>query len=231
MNCIIVDDEPLAQNLLEDFVNKIPFLNLKAKCKSAFEAVEALQENKIDLIFLDIHMPDISGIEFIKNTENLPLIIFTTAYSHYAIEGFEHNAVDYLLKPISFARFTKSVNRAYEIYKLKNKIVSVGSDNNFLFVRADYKLVKINFDDILYVESLKDYVKFITTEKNILTLSRIKIMEEKLPSDKFIRIHRSYIISIDKIDSVNKSIVQIGKKNIPVSDSYRDNLMKFIDLK
>ncbi len=230
MNCIIVDDEPLAQNLLKDFVNKILFLNLKAKCKSAFEAIEALQENKIDLIFLDIHMPDISGIEFIKNTENLPLIIFTTAYSHYAIEGFEHNAVDYLLKPISFARFTKSVNRAYEIYKSKNKPDPDVGEKKYLFVKADYKLVKINFDDILYVESLKDYVKFITVEKTILTLSRMKIMEEKLPSDKFIRIHRSYIVSIGKIDSINKSIVQIGKKNIPVSDSYRDNLMKFIDL-
>ena len=231
MNCIIVDDEPLAQNLLEGFVNKVPFLKLKAKCKSAFEAVEALQNHEIELIFLDIHMPDISGIEFIKSNENLPLIIFTTAYSHYALEGFEHNAVDYLLKPISFERFTKAVNRAFDLHKLKSKTVSESDSDSkdYMFVKADYKLVKIKFDDILYIEGLKDYVKIVTAEKTILTLNRMKNMKEKLPAGKFIRIHRSFIISTDKINSVNKSAVQIGKKNIPVSDFYREELFKFIN--
>ncbi len=230
MNCIIVDDEPLAQNLLEDFVNKVPFLELKTKCKSAFEAVEALQEYKIDLIFLDIHMPDISGIDFIKNTEKLPLIIFTTAYSHYALEGFEHNAVDYLLKPIPFERFTKSVNRAYEVFNLQNKKIDNKDTKDFMFVKADYKLVKIKFNDIFYVEGLKDYVKIVTAGKNVLTLNRMKTMEEKLPTGKFIRVHRSFIISIDKIDSVNKGSVQIGKSSIPVSNSYRDDFLNSIDL-
>ena len=230
MNCIIVDDEPLAQNLIDDFVKKIPFLTLKVKCKSAFEATEALQNNKIDLIFLDIHMPDLSGIEFIKSTEKLPLIIFTTAYSRYAVEGFEHNAVDYLLKPISFERFVKAVNRAYEMYKLKNKAISTDDSKEYIFVKADYKSVKINFDDILYIEGLKDYIKIITKEKTVLTLMRMKDIEEKLPSDKFIRVHRSYIISLKNIESVKKSNVQIGSKDIPVSDFYRDNFLKIIDL-
>ena len=230
MNCIIVDDEPLAQNLINDFINKVPFLKLKEKCKSAFEAMVALQNNQIDLIFLDIHMPDFSGIEFIKNTEKLPLIIFTTAYSRYAVEGFEHNAVDYLLKPISFERFVKAVNRAYEMYKLKNKTISVDDSKEYIFVKADYKSVKINFDDILYIEGLKDYIKIITKEKTVLTLMRMKHIEEKLPSDKFIRVHRSYIISIKNIESVKKSNVQIGSNDIPVSDFYRDNFLKIIDL-
>lgn len=228
MNCIIVDDEPLAQNLIDGFVKKVPFLTLKAKCKSAFEATEALHNNEIDLIFLDIHMPDLSGIEFIKNMEKSVLIIFTTAYSDYAIQGFEHNAVDYLLKPISFERFVKAANRAYEMYKHKTN--SADNSKEYIFVKADYKSVKINFDDILYIEGLKDYIKIITKEKTVLTLMRMKKIEEKLPSDKFIRVHRSYIISLKNIESVKKSNVQIGTKNIPVSDLYRDNFLKIINL-
>ncbi len=229
MNCIIVDDEPLAQNLLVDFINKVPFLSLTAKCKSAFEATEVITSEKVDLIFLDIHMPDISGIDFIKNTDNLPGIIFTTAYSHYAIEGFEYNAVDYLLKPISFERFTKAVNRAYEEFKLKSADTNNTKTKDYIFVKSDYKLVKINFNDILYIEGLKDYIKIITKEKTVLTLMRMKNIEEKLPSDNFFRIHRSYIISINNIDSVNKSNVYIGEKNIPVSDFYRESFLKFIN--
>ena len=232
MNCIIVDDEPLAQNLLIDFVKKVPFLKLTATCKSAVEATQAVINENVDLIFLDIHMPDVSGIEFIKSNENLPGIIFTTAYSHYAIEGFEHNAVDYLLKPIAFERFYKAVNRAYEEFILRQQSSDkLRQSKDYIFVKADYKLVKINFNEILYIEGLKDYIKIITKEKTTLTLMRMKDMEEKLPKDDFFRIHRSFIISINKVDTVNKSNVQIGEKNIPVSDFYREKFIDFIDLK
>lgn len=222
MNCIAVDDEPLALNLIESFINKVSFLTLKAKCKSAFEAVEVLKNEHIDLIFLDIHMPDLSGIDFIKNTPNLPLVIFTTAYDNHAIEGFELNVIDYLVKPIPFNRFVKAANKAYDYYNLNSASHKAEPSNDFMFVKADYQLLRINFSDINYIEGLKDYVKVNIGHKNILTLQSMKAMEEKLPSSKFMRIHRSFIVSLDKIESVKKSMVRIGEKNIPVSDMYRD---------
>lgn len=229
MNCIAVDDEPLALNLIENFINKVPFLNLKAKCKSAFEAIELLENQKIDLIFLDIHMPDLSGIDFVKNTPNVPMVIFTTAYDNHALEGFELDVIDYLVKPIPFNRFIKAANKAYDFFNLMAGKKNNGLRNDFIFVKADYQLLKVNFKDINYIEGLKDYVKINTLEKNILTLQSLKLMEEKLPSDKFIRVHRSFIISIDKIKSVKKSMVWIGEKNIPISDMYRESFFEKIE--
>lgn len=233
MKCIIIDDEPLALELLEDFVSKVPNLKLVSSCSNAIEAVSILQENKIDLIFSDIEMPDFSGIEFIKSLETKPLFIFTTAYSHYAIEGFNLNAVDYLVKPIPFHRFLKAVNRAQELYSLKKEdnsplIKNLGSPN-FIFVKSDYENIKLNFGDIKYFEGLKDYIKiFSTSHKPILTLSNFKKIEEKLPEDLFIRVHRSYIVSLKHINSVQRNRILIDGVRIPIGQNYKDEFIKRI---
>jgi two-component system LytT family response regulator len=235
MNCIAVDDEPLALKLIEDFVKKVPFLNFIKSCKNAFEAIDVIQKEEIDLVFLDINMPDVSGIELIKNIENKPFVIFTTAYSEYAVEGFELNAVDYLVKPFLFERFFKAVNKAYELYNLKNKKQQLqAADNNstqqdFIFVKADYSSIKIYLNDILYLEGLKDYVKIHTAEKKILTLITMKKIEEKLPSSTFVRVHRSFIVAIDKIESIQRNRIIINNVRIPVGNSYKDDFYKRIE--
>ncbi|MCK4664045.1 MAG: response regulator transcription factor [Bacteroidales bacterium] len=235
MNCIAVDDEPLALDLIEDFIKKIPFLNFIKTCKSAFEAIEILQKEKIDLIFLDIQMPDISGIEFIKSIEKKPMVIFTTAYTDYALEGFKLNAIDYLVKPFPFDRFLKAVNKAYEYYMLKSKPADMKNEktdelsSEFIFVKADYKIIKINLNDILYIEGLKDYIKIYAGSKPILTLQSLKFMQEKLPQNNFIRVHRSYIVSFNKIDSIQRNRIIIGDKRIPVGDSYKDDFYKMLE--
>ncbi|MDP3359028.1 MAG: LytTR family DNA-binding domain-containing protein [Lutibacter sp.] len=233
MKCIIIDDEPLAVELLEDFVSKIPDLILVSSCSNGIDAVSILQNNKIDLIFLDIEMPDFSGIEFIKSLETKPLFVFTTAYSHYAIEGFNLNAVDYLVKPIPFHRFLKAVNRAQELYLLKKEdnlpsIKNLGNPN-FIFVKSDYENIKLNFDDIKYFEGLKDYIKiFSTSHKPILTLSNFKKIEEKLPEVLFIRVHRSYIVSLKHINSVQRNRILIDGVRIPIGQNYKDEFIKRI---
>ena len=234
MKCIAVDDEPLALNLIEDFAKKIPFLNYIKSCKNAFEAIDIIQKEHIDLIFLDINMPDISGIELIKNIAHKPLVIFTTAYSEYAVQGFELSAVDYLIKPFLFERFFKAVNKAYEQYNLKNKkTISVTQEKSFaedyIFVKADYSSVKIYLKDILYLEGLKDYVKIHTKEKKILTLITMKKIEEKLPSSNFIRVHRSFIVAIDKIESIQRNRIIINSIWIPVGNSYKNEFYKRIE--
>lgn len=234
MNCIAVDDEPLALNLIEDFTKKIPFLTYVKSCKNAFEAIEIIQKEKIDLVFLDINMPDISGIELIKNIEHKPLVIFTTAYSEYAVQGFELSAVDYLVKPFLFERFFKAVNKAYELYNLKNKKTNSTTEINsytkdYIFVKADYSSVKIFLNDILYIEGLKDYVKIHTKEKKILTLITMKKIEEKLPSSNFIRVHRSFIVALDKIESIQRNRIIINKNWIPVGDSFKIDFYKRIE--
>lgn len=230
MNCIAVDDEPLALELLEDFIKKIPFLNLVKLCKNAIEANEVLQVENIDLVFIDINMPEITGVDFIKNLDNKPYVIFTTAYSEYAVQGFELNAVDYLVKPFLFDRFIKAVNKANELYKLNNKTSSQNQNNvdNFIFVKADYSTVKIYLKEILFIEGLKDYVKIYTTEKKILTLITMKKIEDRLSSN-FIRVHRSYIVAIDKIDSIQRNRIIINEKWIPIGNSYKDNFYKRIE--
>jgi len=230
INCLAIDDEPLALDLVEDNIRKVPFLNLVKRCKNAMEAIEIIQKEKIDLIFLDIEMPGITGINFLKTFNNRPMVIFITAYEKYALESFELDVLDYLLKPVSFERFLKAVNKAHEYYTFNNKISNTKptTENRCIFVKADYKIIKINIDDILYIEGLKDYIKIYTGPKPILTLSSLKAIEEKLPSEEFIRVHKSFIISVNKIDSVNKSRVVIGSKEIPISDFYRDEIFKFI---
>ena len=232
MNCIVVDDEPLARDLLEDFIAKVPFLKLKALCKNGFEAMEVLQKEKIDLIFLDIQMPDLSGLQLFESLAHKPQVIFTTAYHDYAVEGFDLDATDYLVKPFTFDRFLKAANKAYRIYHTNNtgvdslKQTEENASKDILFVKEGTATVRINLSDVLYMEGLKDYIKIFTTGKTILTLMPLKKMEEKLPDDIFIRVHRSYIVSIPKIDSIERNRIVIGENWIPVGDYYKEEFHK-----
>jgi DNA-binding LytR/AlgR family response regulator len=229
MKCLIVDDEPLAQQVMEEFAGRVPFLEVAGKCSSATEAIEVLRAKTIDLILLDIHMPRLSGLDFISSLQNPPQFILVTAYSEYALQGFNVNATDYLMKPVPFERFLKAVTKAYELYSLRNKPVQ---DNNnpserFMLVKSGYQTVKILFDSILYIEGLKDYVKIFTEgKKPVLSLLTMKGLAETLPSNKFMRIHKSYIVAIDRISTISRSRVMIGEKWIPVGENYRDAFRK-----
>ena len=235
IRCLAVDDEMLALELLEDNIKKVPFLELVQTCRSAMEAMEVLRSQPIDLLFLDIQMPDLSGIQLLKSLHHKPLVIFTTAFSKYATEGFDLDVIDYLLKPYSFERFLKAVNKVHEYMTMRDRASNqsgtkeIVATPNFLFVRADYKLYKINLRDILYIEGLKDYVKIYISEKPIVTQMSMKALEEKLPSRDFIRVHRSFIVAFSKIDFVQKHMLNIGKKEIPISEHYRDELFKIIN--
>lgn len=235
MNCIIVDDEPLALDLLEDFISRIPFLNLVAICKNGFEAANAVRNKKIDLIFLDIQMPDISGIQLLQSLTIKPQVIFTTAYHDYAVEGFNLDATDYLLKPFSFERFLKSVNKAYDLFQLKSKNDNTrlkdtsSNERNYIFVKEGSSTVKIILSEILYLESLKDYIKIYTPQKTFITLMALKTMAEKLPQDKFIRVHRSYIIAFSKIDSIQRNRIIIGENWIPIGDQFKETFFNSLD--
>jgi len=235
IRCIAIDDEILALDLIEDNVKKLPFLEMVSKCKSAIEALEILRHEQIDLIFLDIQMPDVSGIQLLKTLKSRPMVIITTAYEKYATEGFNLDVIDYLLKPYSFERFLRAVNKAREYQDLRDKAMAKDNQKeavvlpNFLFVRADYKLVKIDLAQILYIEGLKDYVKIYMGEKPILTQMSMKALEEKLPANDFVRVHRSFIVAFNKIDFIQKQMLTIGKKEIPISEHYRDQLFKMIN--
>ncbi|MDC0231305.1 LytTR family DNA-binding domain-containing protein [Aureispira] len=231
MNVIIVDDEPLAQEVLETYISKFPALTLISKCNNAIEALEVLDNNSVDLIFLDIQMPQISGIDFLKTLATPPLVIFTTAFSEYAIDGFELNVVDYLLKPISLERFAKAVNKA--IKQLQENTENIGNRTettaDYIFVKADKKLIKLHFNDIFYIEGLKDYVILHTPQKRIVTLQTMKSLEIKLPPDIFMRIHRSYIVNLSKISIVEGNTVHINNKIIPIGKNYKDILLSLIN--
>ena len=222
MKCLIIDDEPLAVELLEDFVSKVPALMLVASCSNAIEASTILQTNEVDLIFTDIEMPDFSGIEFVKSLDVKPLFIFTTAYSHYAVEGFNLNAVDYLVKPIPFGRFLKAINKIQARINLeKEKLTDIViKEEPFIFLKVNKKMMKIKLNDILYIESLKDYIKVFTRIENYLVHKSMTSISEELPSDNFLRIHRSYTIAINKITSVEGNTVEINKKRIPIGRNY-----------
>lgn len=235
MKCIIIDDEPLALELLEDFISKISFLELVASCSNGFEATTVLQENKIDLIFTDIEMPDFSGIDIIKSLDQKPMVVFTTAYSHYAVEGFNLNAIDYLVKPIPFHRFLKAATRAQKLLNLGNKeepLRNVVDETipKFIFVKSEYENLKVNLGEIKYVEGLKDYIKiYANSEKPILTLNSLKNFEEKLGQTDFIRVHKSFIVSLNHIHSVQRNRIVIDKKRIPIGLNYKDDFIKKIE--
>jgi two-component system LytT family response regulator len=234
MNCIAIDDEPLALDIISEFCTKISYLNLIGTFTNPMDAVELLNSNEIDLIFLDIHMPHINGLEFLKLLYNPPLIIYVTAYKEHAFQGFEYDAVDYLIKPFSFDRFTKSINKAYQFLKLKNLGESTCEDKlgiscGFIMVKVEYSTIRVNLDDILYIEGLKDYVKIYSGVKPILTKTTMKNIVEKLPPDRFLRVHKSYIVSVDKIDMIENNRIIIGKERIPVGESFRIPFLKMVN--
>lgn len=243
INVLIVDDEPLAQDVLETYIEKMPDLNLVQKCNNALEANEALKSNDIDLMFLDIQMPQLTGTDFLRSLVNPPVVIFTTAYSNYAVDGFELNALDYLLKPISLERFLKAANKAVAQIDLKKAAAAgasspkdepeIQAEADFMFVKADKKLIRVYYDDVVYIEGLKDYVIIRLKETRIVTLQTMKSLEEKLPSAIFKRIHRSYIVNLDKIDALMGNMVEVKEKgqvkHLPVGKNYRDELLELIN--
>jgi len=232
IQCIIVDDEPMAREILENHLQKVDAVNVVATCKNAIEAFNEINSNQIDLIFLDINMPEISGLSFAKSINKKIKVIFTTAYREYAIDGFNLQAVDYLLKPISFERLLQAVNK----FLGEKNVTEVNSlsemkpeKNDFIFVRADRKMVKINFSEINYVESFSDYIKFHINEKVIITRETISSIEAKLPKADFLRIHRSYIVSISKIESFTNEFIEIHKKALPISRSYKKDVLQRLE--
>ncbi len=232
INAIIVDDEPLALDILESYIEKIPNINLLQRCGSAVEAFEIVRSGDVDLMFLDIQMPQMTGIEFLKSLKNPPLVVFTTAYSEYALDGYDLNVLDYLLKPIPFDRFMTAVNKAFDQLETTETPVAAAAEDtkDFIFVKSDKKLVKVRYTDILYIEGLKDYVIIRMTGSNrVITLQTMKSLEEKMPSDKFKRIHRSYIVALDKIEAVIGNMVEIEKKHLPIGKNYREQLLRIVN--
>ncbi|HZI52537.1 MAG TPA: LytTR family DNA-binding domain-containing protein [Chitinophagaceae bacterium] len=230
LRCMAVDDEPLALELLEDNISKLPYLHLEASCSNAMEAIKVLQEKTIDLVFLDIQMPGLTGLQFIQSMTEKPMIILITAYEKYALEGFNLDVIDYLVKPVSLERFVKACNKAWELHQLKAKPKET-TDNrlaDYIFVNADYSLLKVVMDDIMWVEGLKDYIKIHlkSSPKAVITRMTMKGMEDMLPPDRFIRIHKSYIAAMGFISAVRKSSVMIGAVELPVSETYQEGLMK-----
>ncbi|MCE5345476.1 MAG: response regulator transcription factor [Bacteroidales bacterium] len=226
MNCIAIDDEPLALDVISEFCSKISYLNLIGTYTNPFDAVQLLNNDKVDLIFLDIQMPQITGLEFLKSLYKPPMVIFTTAFVEYASQGFEYDAIDYLIKPFAFDRFTRSVNKAFQLMKLKRpqdkmKDEKSGISSGFLMVKVEYSTIRVDIEDILYIEGLKDYVKIYSGGKPLITKTTMKNIVDKLPPDCFIRVHKSYIVSIDKIDMIENSRIVIGNQRIPIGESFR----------
>lgn len=232
INCIIVDDEPLALDLVEGYVNKTPFLELKGKCLNAFEAMQLMNAEKVDLIFLDIQMPDMNGIDF-SQTLSGTKVIFTTAFKDYAFDGFKVNAVDFLLKPFNYAEFLKAANKAIERIMVGDEKTVTNSNGNFIFVKSEYKQIKINLNEVYYFEGLKDYIKIWLTSqpKPVLTLMSLKTLEEELPEEKFMRVHRSFIIALDKIDAVERGQILLNNQRITIAEQYKNKFQKFIENK
>jgi len=227
INTLIIDDEPLALDILDGYITNVPELNLIARCANAVEALELMHKQKIDLLFLDINMPLIDGLSFIKSLKNPPLIILTTAYPNYAIESYELDVLDYLLKPIPFDRFLKSVNKAINVFK-GNESVGAEANKTFIFIKVDGRMVKLNFDEILYVEGLKDYLKVHTKDKHYVTHMTMKKMEETLPAKEFVRIHKSYILQLNAVKSISGNTVETAKETVPIGAFYKDQLVKSV---
>ncbi len=237
ITCAIVDDEPLARALLESYVQKTPFLTLKGQYDSASSALRDLISDPVDVAFLDIQMPDLDGMQFSRMLPSHTRVIFTTAFSEYAVEGFRVNALDYLKKPINYNEFLESVNKAMAWFSQSGvarhdaprEAEGTVSADNFIYVKSDYKLVQILFDKILYVEGLKDYLKiYLEDSRPVMTLMSMKLMEEKLPYPRFMRIHRSYLVQMSKVTSINKGALTIASEQLPISDGYKEELQKFV---
>jgi two-component system, LytTR family, response regulator len=231
INCVAIDDEPLALSKLEAFIARVHGLNLLRTFDNAVEAVSWLKENRVDLVFLDIQMEQLTGIQFLEATGLNCSIIITSAYEQYAIKGFEFNVTDYLLKPYSFERFVKAVNKVMEQFSQRAAIKKEEEEiSRYIFVKTEYRLEKVDTEDILYVEGMKDYLRIVCSNKKIMTLQSFSKLEESLPSKKFCRIHKSYIIAISKIESIERGVVIIAGQRIPVSNTYKENFFTKIKL-
>jgi DNA-binding LytR/AlgR family response regulator len=232
IRCIAIDDEPLALRQLAVYINQTPFLELTGLCESAAQAIKLLEKTKIDLMFVDINMPDLSGIEFVKTLENPPKIVFVTAYSEYAIEGFRVDAIDYLLKPISYGDFLKTANKIRSWYDSQyRQPEEIKSNKEFLFIKSEYKILRIDFNDIKYIEAMSEYIRIhLISSKPVMTQLSMKSIEEQLPDDRFMRVHRSFIINLSKISVIERNrIVFDGSIYIPVSDQYKSKFQSYLD--
>lgn len=240
LKCIAVDDEPLALDIIEDYISKVPFLELVKRTENAIEALQLVQAGDIDVVFLDVQMPDLTGIQFLKIAGGKSNFILTTAYSQYALESYDLNVSDYLLKPIAFDRFYKAVEKVLHQVRPAEaqEAASVPAPKietqetpiqDYIFVKTEHKIQKIHLEDILYIEGLKDYISIFTKSERVITLQNMKKMEETLPKSQFIRVHKSYIISLDKIESIERSRIAISGKTIPIGDTFREEFFKKID--
>jgi len=232
IKCIVVDDEQLAQRVLEKYISSLSSLELLKKCNNALEAMSFLHQNKVDLMFLDIKMPELSGIEFLKTLTHPPHIIITTAYSEYALQGYEYSVTDYLLKPFSFERFLKAVNKVITRAAEISNVTSVSNDetvNDFIFLKADKIDHKILFSEIKYIEGCGNYIKVFTNNKMLLVAETLTTIEKNLPTELFVRIHKSYIVSIKKIDQIEGNLIRIGKTSIPIGNYYRMQVNTIVD--
>lgn len=236
IRCLIVDDEPLAISVLQDYIGQLETLVLVGTCSNAVEALLFLQKNKVDLLFLDIQMPKLTGIDFLRTLPRRPKVIFTTAFREYALEGFELNVLDYLLKPVPFDRFLVAINKYYgsePTNTLPQLLIPAdhgGAGEQFIYLKSDKKMIKVFLSDILYIESLKDYVKVKTVSGDVVSYQRISYLEEKLPDRRFLRIHRAYIIATDKIRSFNSSVIEVGGRELPIGRQYKQDVMKALGI-
>ncbi len=237
IRCLAIDDEPLALELLEDNIRRTSFLTLVKSFRNGQDALHFLKNEGVDLIFLDIHMPGITGLQLLKVLKPKPLVILITAYEKYALEGFELDVVDYLIKPVSYERFLRAATKAMELLLLRKAALAQPLPapeprpaQGFMFVKSDYKQVRINFNDILYIEGLKDYVKIYAGEKPVITQMSLKSVTEKLPAQDFVRVHRSFLINLRKIQFVHRMQVRVGNKDIPIGESYRDSFFSILNL-
>ena len=239
INCIAIDDEPLALDIIRDYCTKVPFLNLIRTFDNAVDSVEYLRSNKVDLMFLDIQMEELTGIQLLHALKHRPYVIFTTAYEAYAIQGFDLDVMDYMLKPISFERFVKGVDKVYEKIQMDHKPVFQGDVHNgsgnslipYFFVKTETRIEKVLYADVLYVEGMGDYWRIITTSRKIMSLLNYKKLEEILPQNQFVRVHKSFIVALDKIDSVERNRIKIADRLIPISETYRKIFFDLIEKK
>lgn len=231
IRCLAIDDEPLALQQISNYIDKTPFLEKVALCQSAFEALAAINETRVDLLFVDINMPDLNGLDFVKSLQVKPYIIFTTAYSEYAIEGFKVDAVDYILKPIAYNDFLRAVNKVKDrMSNMRQEQETLTMNRDCLFVKSEYKLIRIDLKDIRYIESANEYIQiFLENDKPITTLIRLKVIEEQLPKDRFMRVHRSFIVNLEKVKVIERNRIVFDKVHIPVGDQYKDAFQTFVD--
>lgn len=227
LNCLIVDDEPVARKGLEEYVHEIDFLHLAGTCENAMKAASFLNQNNVDLLLLDIHMPKLSGIDFLKSLKNPPMVIFTTAYSDYALEGYALDIIDYLVKPIPFERFLKAVQKARDFHQLRHKEDAVATKDYF-FIKCDHKFEKVNFADVRYIEAMQNYCIIYVPDRKMITYITFSGLESQLPSDKFLKVHKSFIVALDKVNSLDGNEIVIGSARIPISRGLKDEVLKRI---